>query len=66
MVVNRQLNRKTSVDEQPPGLLDQRDAILRDIANLTKIGVTELQSGQVLVNFGGTGRGFEFVTTTEK
>lgn len=65
VVVNRQLNRKTSVDEQPPGLLDQRDTILRDMASLTKIGVTELQSGQVLVNFGGTGRGFEFVTTTE-
>ena len=65
LVVNRQLNRKTSVDEQPPGLLDQRDTILRDMASLTKIGVTELQSGQVLVNFGGTGRGFEFVTTTE-
>ena len=65
LVVNRQLNRKPTVDEQPPGLLDQRDTILRDMASLAKIGVTELKSGQVLVNFGGPGRGFEFVTTTE-
>ena len=65
LVVNKQLNRKTSVDQQPPGLLDQRDAILRDMASLTKIGVTESLSGQVSVNFGGSGRGFEFVTPTE-
>ena len=65
LVVNKQLNRKTSVDQQPPGLLDQRDAILRDMARLTKIGVTESLSGQVSVNFGGSGRGFVFVTPTE-
>ena len=65
LVVNRHLNRKTSMDEQPAGLLDQRDSILREMATLTKIGVTELQSGQVLINFGGSGKGFEFVTTTE-
>ena len=65
LVVNKQLNRKTSVDQQPPGLLDQRDAILRDMARLTKIGITESPSGQVSVNFGGSGRGFEFVTPTE-
>ena len=52
LVVNRQLNRKTSVDQQPPGLLDQRDAILRDMAALSKIGVSESPSGQVTVNFG--------------
>ncbi len=62
LVVNRQLNRKTSVDQQPPGLLDQRDAILRDMAALSKIGVSESLSGQVTVNFGGPGRGFEFIT----
>ena len=50
LVVNKQLNRKTSVDQQPPGLLDQRDAILRDMARLTKIGVTESLSGRVSVN----------------
>ena len=65
VVVNRQLNRKASVDQQPAGLLDQRDAILRDMATLSKIGVTELNSGQVLVNFGGPGKGFEFVNTTD-
>lgn len=65
LAVNKQLNRKTSVDRQPPGLLDQRDAILRDMATLTKIGVSESPSGQVSVNFGGSGRGFEFVTPKE-
>ena len=53
------------MDKQPPTLLDQRDAVLRDMAKLAKLGVTELQNGQVIVNFGGSGRGFELVTPTE-
>ena len=32
------------------------------MAKLAKLGVTELQNGQVIVNFGGSGRGFELVT----
>ena len=63
--VNSQLNRSTDIDKQPPTLLDQRDVILRDMSQLAKLGVTELPNGQVIVNFGGSGRGFEIVTTTE-
>jgi len=62
--VNQQLNRKATVLDQPPSMLDQRDAILRDMAALVKLGVTELPSGQVIVNLGGSGRGFEIVTPT--
>lgn len=63
--VNEQLNRTSDIDKQPPTLLDQRDAILREMSGLAKLGVTELPNGQVIVNFGGTGRGFEIVTPTE-
>jgi flagellar hook-associated protein FlgK len=63
--VNKQLNRNTDIDKQPPTLLDQRDVILRDMSQLAKLGVTELPNGQVVVNFGGSSRGFEIVTTTE-
>ena len=63
--VNEQLNRTSEIDKQPPTLLDQRDALLREMSQLAKLGVTELPNGQVVVNFGGSGRGFEIVTTTE-
>ena len=63
--VNQQLNRKTSMLDQPPSMLDQRDVILRDMSALVKLGVTELPSGQVVVNLGGPGRGFEIVTPSE-
>ena len=63
--VNQQLNRKTSSLDQPPSMLDQRDAILRDMSALVKLGVTELPSGQVMVNLGGPGRGFEIVTPSD-
>ncbi len=62
--VNEQLNRKDSIDKQPPSLLDQRDNLLREMSELVKLGVTELRNGQVMVNFGGSGRGFEIVTPT--
>ena len=62
--VNQQLNRKASILDQPPSMLDQRDAILRDMSALVKLSVTELPSGQVIVNVGGPGRGFEIVTPT--
>ena len=62
--VNQQLNRKASILDQPPSMLDQRDAILRDMSALVKFGVTELPSGQVIVNLGGPGRAFEIVTPT--
>ncbi len=63
--INEQLNRTSEIDKQPPTLLDQRDVLLREMSELAKLGVTELSNGQVIVNFGGTGRGFEIVTTTE-
>ena len=63
--INKELNRAADVDKQPPTLLDQRDAVLRDMSKLAKLGVTELRNGQVIVNFGGSGRGFELVTPTE-
>ena len=63
--VNEQLNRTSEIDKQPPTLLDQRDSLLRDMSQLAKLGVTELANGQVIVNFGGSGRGYEIVTTTE-
>ena len=63
--VNKQLNRKSKVIEQPPGMLDERDTILRKMSELVKLGVTELPNGQVQVNFGGVGRGYEIVTVND-
>ena len=63
--VNKQLNRKSRVIEQPPGMLDERDTILRKMSELVKLGVTELPNGQVQVNFGGVGRGYEIVTVND-
>ena len=63
--VNKQLNRKSSTIEQPPGVLDERDKLLRQMSELVKLGVTELPNGQVKVNFGGSGRGYELVTANE-
>ncbi|MEL0039285.1 MAG: flagellar basal body protein, partial [Halieaceae bacterium] len=36
LTVNEQLNRKDSIDKQPPSLLDQRDNLLRDMSELAK------------------------------
>ena len=44
--------------------MDQRDLILRKLSGLSTIGVTESSNGQVSVNFGGAGRGFEIVTSS--
>ena len=63
--VNKQLNRKSRLIEQPPGMLDERDTILRKMSELVKLGVTELPNGQVQVNFGGVGRGYEIVTAND-
>ena len=63
--VNKQLNRKSRLIEQPPGMLDERDTILRKMSELVKLGVTELPNGQVQVNFGGVGRGYEIVTVND-
>ena len=50
--INRQLDKKISVDQQPLQLLDQRDKVLRDLANITKISVSEETSGMVTVRLG--------------
>jgi len=51
--INRQLSKKISVDQQPLQLLDQRDKVLRDLAGITKINVSEATSGAVTVRLGG-------------
>jgi flagellar hook-associated protein FlgK len=54
--VNGQLDRKTSLDQQPPELLDQRDNLLRELSELVKIDVNERASGGVEVRLdSGTG-----------
>ena len=53
-LVNRQLNKKVTLDSQPPMLLDQRDQLLRDMSAVTKIHVTESTSGQVQVRLGSS------------
>jgi flagellar hook-associated protein FlgK len=63
--VNQSLGTRSDVDKQPPFLLDQRDAILRDMAKFTRLGVTELKTGQVVVNAGGAGRAHQIVTATD-
>lgn len=47
--VNAQLDRKPSLDQQPPELLDQRDNLLRELSELVKIDVNERASGGVEV-----------------
>ena len=54
VAVNSQLSGKISVDKQPPGLLDQRDQVLRDLAQISKIHVTESASGEVAVRLGSS------------
>jgi len=60
--INKQLGRNSEKSKQPPQLMDQRDLTLRKLSGLSTIGVTESSNGQVSVNFGGPGRGFEIVT----
>lgn len=61
--VNKQLGRKSEAALQPSQLMDQRDLILRKMAAIVNIGVTEAANGQVTVNFGGQGQGFVFVNS---
>lgn len=53
-VINGQLGEKISLDKQPARLLDQRDMVLRDLANIAKIHVTEKPSGEVSVRLGSS------------
>jgi flagellar hook-associated protein FlgK len=54
VAVNSQLSGKITIDKQPAGLLDQRDQILRDMADISKIHVTEATSGEVAVRLGSS------------
>ena len=45
--INQQLAKKTTLAEQPPNLLDERDGILRDMADIAKIHVKQSTSGIV-------------------
>ena len=55
VLVNKQLARKSSAAKQPPGLLDTRDALLRDMSAVTRIHVTEQTNGEVMINLGSSG-----------
>jgi flagellar hook-associated protein FlgK len=52
--INTQLGGKIAVDKQPAGLLDQRDQVLRDLANISKIHIDESPSGEVNVRLGSS------------
>ena len=47
--VNQQLAKKATLNGQPPNLLDKRDGILRDMAEIARIHVTHSDSGTVEV-----------------
>jgi len=49
-LVNKQLFRVSSVDRQPPELLDQRDILLRDLSKLVRINTEFTVNGQVKVS----------------
>ena len=53
-LVNRQLGKVRFLDRQPPALLDQRDQLLRDMAKLAKLQVTEAVNGVVTVSVGAS------------
>ena len=53
--VNLELSRQRSLDRQPATLLDQRDKLLRQIADRMDIGVSESENGVVTVTVGGAG-----------
>jgi len=52
--VNSKLGSKLSLDKQPPGLLDQRDQILRDLSDISRVHVIESSSGEVKVRLGSS------------
>ena len=52
--INTQLNGKISIAKQPAGLLDQRDQVLRDLSDISKIHISEAPSGEVSVRLGSS------------
>ncbi len=52
--VNFKLGRKDAVGKQPPGLLDERDRLLRELAEKVRLDVTEAPTGVVTVRLGAS------------
>ena len=52
--VNLKLGRKDALSKQPPGLLDERDRLLRELAEKVRLEVTEAPSGVVTVRLGAS------------
>jgi len=52
--INTQLLKTKYLERQPPALLDQRDQVLREMAELAKIRVSESSSGVVTVRIGSS------------
>jgi len=51
-MVNTQLTKQRTADAQPPGLLDQRDQLLRDMSNLAHVNTRFDLNGTVTVSLG--------------
>ncbi len=60
-LVNAQLGKTKIIERQPPAIMDQRDEILRQMAALAKVQVTERSNGQVVVSIGASSSGGEIV-----
>lgn len=61
-LVNGQLAKTKLVERQPPALMDQRDLLLRQMAELAKINVTESTNGMVTVSLGASASRGQIVT----
>jgi flagellar hook-associated protein FlgK len=53
-LVNRQLQRRTDLDRQPPELLDHRDRLLRELSEVVQIRTAFELNGEVSVSVGQT------------
>jgi flagellar hook-associated protein FlgK len=53
--VNLELSRNRSLERQPSALLDERDAILRQLSAKLDVQVSEAENGVVTVSVGGAG-----------
>jgi flagellar hook-associated protein FlgK len=52
VLINTELQKNTDTSRQPPGLLDQRDRTLLQMAEIAKIHITENKAGAVDVRLG--------------
>ena len=50
--INAALQKSSDVADQPASLLDSRDQVLRDMAQITRISVREQANGEVTVGIG--------------